>query len=43
MTYLYFRDMSVTWFYKYGNVVLNNFISTYMSEVMFESNVEYVF
>ena len=42
MKYLYFRDMSVTWFYKYGNVVLNNFISTYMSEVMFEGNGEYV-
>ena len=34
--------MSVKWLYLYGNVFLNNFISTYMSEVMFESNVGYV-
>ena len=26
----------------YGNVFLNNFISTYMSKVMFERNVGYV-
>ena len=34
--------MSVKWLYIYGNVFLNNFISTYMSKVMFERNVGYV-
>jgi hypothetical protein len=36
MTYLDFRDMSMTLFKKNANVDLNNFISTYMSKVMFE-------